>query len=198
MQIRYKLSGEVTGLFLGMHAGSLVSTRQQQVNATFAGFEGDQHAGITHKSDGRTPHFPRGTEIRNSRQVSVVSVEDLAQIAANMELPEIRPEWLGANLLIRGVPNLTLLPPGTRLYFPGGAVLVVEAENMPCTNPGKVIQDQYRQEGIQDLFPKAAIHLRGLVACVEKPGSIQEGVEVRVETPFQVIYSPDPAAISSA
>ena len=196
MAIRYTLSGIVAGLYLGLNSGSLVSTSQQQVNVTFAGFEGDRHAGTTHKSGGRTPQYPRGTEIRNSRQVSIVSVEELAQIAANMELPEIRPEWLGANLLIRGVPNLTLLPPGTRLYFPGGAVLVVESENMPCTHPGKVIQDLYRQEGIQDLFPKAAIHLRGLVACIEKPGSIQDGVEVSLETPVQFVYSPDPTGIS--
>src|SRR6476620_10703789 len=109
----------------------LESDRWGQVRVTMEGFEGDKHAGITRLSDARTPHFKRGTVIRNSRQVSLVSVEELAEIAANMGLPLIEPEWLGANLLLSGIPNLTLLPPGTRLFFPKEAVLVVEGENEP-------------------------------------------------------------------
>jgi MOSC domain-containing protein YiiM len=158
------------------------------VRATWAGLEGDRHAGLTRPSDGRTPHYPRGTEIRNDRQISLVSPEELDQIAREMLLPEIRPEWLGANLLVSGVPRLTQLPPSTRLFFSPGAVLVVEHENNPCTGPGRVLADQFARAGLETLFPQAALHRRGLVACVERPGVIAQGDEIRVEIPKQIMY----------
>jgi hypothetical protein len=192
MPIQYKFSGKVAGLYIGLDTSTLVTTRQRRVNVVFEGFEGDQHAGLMRKSDSRTPHYERGTQIRNDRQVSIVSVEELKLIAEKMDLSEIRAEWLGANLLIKGIPNLTLLPPGTRIFFSGGAVLVIQAENLPCKHPGKVIQDAYKQEGLQELFPNVAMHLRGLVACVEKPGQIQEDETIQVEVPAQVIFQPEP------
>jgi hypothetical protein len=191
VSIKYKLTGKVSAVFVGTDAHSLVTTKRPQVKVTFEGFEGDKHSGFTRLSDSRTPHYPRGTEIRNDRQVSIVSVEELAQIAAMMRLPEILPEWLGANLLLRDVPRLTQLPPCTRLAFSSGAVLEVEHENLPCKGPGKVIQARYERPGLDALFPKAALHLRGVVACVEKPGAICEGDEVVVEIPHQVVFSLD-------
>jgi MOSC domain-containing protein YiiM len=194
MTIETRLSGETAALFIGSDPNSLISTPQEVVQADFTGFLGDRHAGITQRSDAHTPLYPRGTEIRNYRQVSIVSLEELSEVSVRLGVPKILPEWLGANIAIRGVPNLSLLPPNTRLFFTGGAVLVVQAENQPCKHPGKVIQDQYEREGLQELFPKAAIHLRGLVACVEKPGTIRQGEPVQVEVPVQVLYSPDRSA----
>jgi len=191
MTIHYRLAGKVMGVLLGLDPNTLVTTLQDQVQATFSGFDGDHHAGITRKSDSRTPHYPRGTEIRSDRQVSIVSVEELAIVSERMGLAEIRAEWLGANLLIQGIPNLTLLPPGTRFFFSAGATLVVTAENLPCRNAGKAIEQASGVDGIQDLFPKAGMHLRGVVACVEKPGVIKNGEDVRVETPLQVMYTPE-------
>jgi hypothetical protein len=190
MSIQCKLNGTVSGVFLGLQAGSLVTTRQPQVNATFAGFEGDLHAGITRKADSRTPFYPRGTEMRNDRQVSIVSVEELAQIAEALGLPELRAEWLGANLLLAGIPYLTRLPPGTRLFFAGGATLVIQSENLPCTNPGKVIAAQTGQPEIVNKFVKSAGDRRGLVACVEMPAIIHSDEEVKVEVYRQTIYMP--------
>ena len=57
-------------------------------------------------------------------------------------------------------------------------------------NPGKVIQDYYRRPDLQGLFPKAGLHLRGLVACVEKPGIIQKNDPVEAEVPRQTLYAP--------
>ena len=190
MSIQQRLTGITMGVYLGLDKASFITTPQPQVEVTFAGFEGDRHAGITRQADSRTPHYPRGTEIRSDRQVSIVAVEELAEIATAMDLPEIKPEWLGANLLLQGIPGLTQLPPMTRLFFSAGAVLVVQAENNPCQNPGKVIQDYYHRPGLQDLFPKAGLHLRGLVACVEKPGIIQKNDPVEVEVPRQTLYAP--------
>jgi hypothetical protein len=76
------------------------------------------------------------------------------------------------------------------LLFPQDAVLVVEGENLPCTTAGQAIQDQYPGvSGLTSGFPKAGMHKRGLVAWVERPGSIQEGDPVQVKIPEQVMYS---------
>jgi hypothetical protein len=192
MSVRYKITGKAIGLFIGSDPTTFVTIPQPEVSVLFTGFEGDQHAGITRKSDSRTPHYPRGTEIRNDRQVSIVSVEDLRRIAQKMDLPEVRAEWLGANVLTEDIPNLSLLPPGTHFFFDGGVVLVITAENMPCKNPGGVIQTAYGRERLQELFPNQAKHLRGLVANVEKPGMIRQGETIRIEVPVQVEYRPEP------
>ena len=166
---------------------SLISTSTSQVAVTFEGFDGDKHAGFTRDADGRTPHYPRGTRIRNDRQVSLVSEEDLAQIAAELGVPLIEPEWLGANLLVSRIPQFTLLPPATRLCFAEGVVLAVSGENAPCLGPGKVIARQYPHL-TPSRFPKAALHRRGLVAVVEKPGVVRAGESVVAEIPDLTPY----------
>ena len=190
--IRYKLTGKAIGLYIGTDPSTLVTTPQGQVNVLFGGFDGDQHAGITRPSDSRTPFYPRGTEIRNSRQVSIVSIEELERIAGAMDLPEVRAEWLGANVLTQGIPNLSFLPAGTRLFFENGATLIVQAQNRPCKKSGKVIQEVYDQAGLEELFPQIAQRLRGVVACVEKPGLIHQGETIQVEVPEQFEYRLEP------
>lgn len=187
---KHVLEAEVTAVLLTPE-GATVSTRQREARVTFAGFEGDRHAGVTMRSGSRTPHYPRGTEIRNNRQISIVSDEELAEVAGAMSLPDLRPEWLGANLSLRGVPNLTLLPPMTRLHFEHEAVIVVGGENRPCTIPGAAIQEAYPERpGLANLFPRVAVHKRGVVGWVERPGVIRPGDCVRVEVPEQALYSP--------
>lgn len=193
MNLKYSLTGRTVAVLIGQAKQSFGTTRQPQVAVSFAGFEGDKHAGLTHLSGGRTPRYPRGTEIRNSRQVTIVSVEELAQIAAALGVAEILPEWLGANLVLQGIPRLTQLPPATRLFFPQGAALVVEQDNLPCASPGRIMEAHYGRPELAALFPKAALGKRGVVACVERPGLIAEGDEVSVDVPEQVIYQPDPA-----
>ena len=187
--MRRSIIGRVRAVLVAPDPESIGSERRPEITLTLAGVEGDRHAGLTMRSGGRTPHYPRGTEIRNSRQVSLVSVEELAEVAATMRLPVILPDWLGANVLLEGIPSLSLLPPSTRLFFEGGAVLAVEGENGPCTNAGAAIQAAYRDvDGLTQLFPKAAIHKRGVVAWVECPGAIAEGDSVRAEIPDLTPY----------
>ena len=58
--------------------------------------------------------------------------------------------------------------------FPGDALLVVDAENMPC--PGEVIQQHYPDvPKLVQRFPKAAMHKRSVVGWVEREGYIAEG-----------------------
>lgn len=187
--MKRELTGQVARVLVGRDAVSLVTTKETAIAITMEGIAGDKHAGITRLSDSRTPWFTRGTVIRNSRQVSLVAAEDLERMAAAMALPVIEPEWLGANLVLRGIPDFSHLPPGSRLFFPETAVLVVTEQNFPCVQPGRVIQEQYPDmDRLAQTFPKAALHLRGLVACVEHPGTIRAGDTVRVDVIEHAIY----------
>jgi hypothetical protein len=176
------MQGKVEFVGVGVSSSSLVTTAQNPITLTWEGVAGDTHAGWMRKSDAREPHYPRGTLIRNHRQVTLVSVEELAEVATAMQLPQVLPEWLGANICISGIAGLTQLAPATRLFFADGAVLMVTYENLPCVGPGKVIQAQFPERaGLQSRFPKAAMHKRGLVAVVEKPGTVRVGEAVTVK-----------------
>lgn len=184
------LMGTVTQLLIGASQHTLQSSNVDRVRVTFEGLEGDVHTSLTRLSDVRVPHYPRGTIIRNTRQVSILSQEELAEVAAAMALPEVLASWVGANLELRGIPNLTMLPPSTRIFFPDEAVIVVDAENMPCIGPGNAIQDHYPDiPKLAQRFPKAAMHRRGVVGWIEREGYINNGDTVRVMLPPRVIYS---------
>ena len=197
------VEGQVAQVLIGLHppipalefkratpdADYLVTTARDEVRVTLEGFEGDRHAGMTREADSRTPFYPRGTPIRNSRQVSLVSEEELAELAAALGVPTIAPAWLGANLVTRSLPRLSRLPPGTRLFFPDRATLVVAEENHPCAFPGKVLADRYPDHPqIGGQFVRAAQGRRGVVAWVERPGTIAIGSSVTVALPPPVDY----------
>src|SRR5581483_5336768 len=163
------LTGSVTRLLIGGSQHTLQSTSVARVRVTFEGLEGDVHTSLTRRSDVRVPHYPRGTIIRNTRQVSILSQEELAEVAKAMEIPHVQAAWVGANLEMRGIPNLTMLPPSTRIFFPDDAVIVVDGENMPCIGPGHAIQEHYPDiPKLAQRFPKAAWHKRGLVGWIER------------------------------
>ena len=117
--------------------------------------------------------------------------DELAEIARRMDIREVRPEWVGANLLISGVPQLSMLPAGTLLFFRGGVTIKVDSQNGPCRIAGRAVAEN---AGMPDhdagslLFPKMARRLRGLVGWVEKPGEIGRGEQVSVRIPEQWIY----------
>ncbi|MHB2168739.1 MOSC domain-containing protein [Alsobacter sp. R-9] len=153
------------------------------------GLRGERHRGHARKADARVPWFPRGTLIRNSRQVSIVAVEELAAIAEGLSIPAVDPSWLGANLVVEGLADLTQLPRGTRLFFPDRATIAVEELNVPCPGPGRAIAA--RHPGRDDIplgFVKVARRLRGLVGWIERPGTIRAGDAISLRLPEQWIY----------
>lgn len=163
---------------------SLASTRLESVNVFYSGFEGEAHGGLTRQSCSRVKlQYRPGTEIRNTRQITILSEEELEKIAGNMGISRLAPEWVGANLLISGIPQLTLLPPSSRLLFGGGASLVVDMENGPCKFPGEIIDRNFPGSGKR--FVKAARHLRGVTGWVEREGVISAGDEVQLHIPVQ-------------
>ncbi len=185
-----KFSAKVAGVYAALGR----SFETQAVDALalgFEGIEGDYHAGHTRKSGAREPWYKRGTVMRNERQLSIVAPDELAIVAARMGLADIRPEWIGANLLLEGIPRLSMLPSGTLLFFKGGVTLKIDAQNAPCRDAGRAVAEgagMADREAGTLLFPKAAKRLRGLVAWVEKPGSIRAGEEISVRVPEQWIY----------
>ncbi|WP_420491535.1 hypothetical protein [Neobacillus drentensis] len=44
--------------------------------------------------------------------MTIVSVEELDRIAEELGVESVLPEWLGANVLVKGFPELTKLPMG--------------------------------------------------------------------------------------
>ncbi len=171
--------------------GDFVSRAVDALDLGFDGISGDYHAGVTRLSGGREPWYPRGAEMRNERQLSIVATDELGRIAAGMGISRILPEWIGANLVLGGVPGLSMLPAGTMLFFAGGVTLKVDGQNAPCRLAGRSVA---RHAGMEDveagalLFPKHGRRLRGLVAWVEKPGRVLPGEQVSVRIPEQWIY----------
>jgi hypothetical protein len=182
-------TGEITKLLTGSdRAQGLEKAEVETLHLTFAGIEGDFHAGLTRKSDVRTiKQYARDTDIRNVRQLTLVSEEELKDIAARMKIPEAKAEWLGANILTSGIPDLTLLTPSTRLQFPSGATLVVDMENFPCRQVLGVFSQHYSEPAVG--FVTAALHKRGLTAWVEREGTISVGDRITLWIPQQRIYA---------
>lgn len=172
-----------------------VSRTVETITLDFNGIVGDHHAGATRGASSREPWYPRGTALRNDRQVSIVSSIELEEVARAMDLTGIAPGWIGANLVLADVPVLSLLPTGTKLLFAGGAVLNVEGENHPCRVAGKSIGAHLKRDGLDLLFPKMARHKRGLVASVDRAGLIRRGDAVEVRIPEQRIYAAEPALL---
>lgn len=185
-----EISGRVTGLYINPDRDAgLESAARDRVVATYEGFEGEAHGGLTRPSCSRVKlQYPRGTEIRNARQITVLGREELEEVAADMGLDRIEPEWVGANMILEGIPLLTQLPPGSRLIFEGGASIVVDMENGPCRYAAEVIEKH--RPGLGTPFAKVASGRRGITAWVEKTGEIALGERCLLHIPPQRIYEP--------
>ncbi|GGK26467.1 MOSC domain-containing protein [Salinarimonas ramus] len=155
----------------------------EEARLVFGGIEGDLHAGATRKADARTPWHARGTTIANTRQVSLVSLDELALVAAALEVEAVYPAHLGANLVLADAPDLTATAPGTRMIFPSGATLFVTEANPPCRQPGRKIAAAEGRRELEFAFVKAAKGRRGLVALVEREGAIRAGDAIKVLAP---------------
>lgn len=165
-------------------ADTLENKPVQSINATFDGFEGESRGGITRPSCSRVvSQYPRETEIRNTRQLTIVSVQELADIAEAMGLDAFDPAWIGAGIVVDGIPDLSKLPPSSRLQAAGGATFTIDMENRPCNLPAPVIEAA--KPGFGKLFKQAAVEKRGVMAWVERPGLISVGDVLTLHVPDQ-------------
>lgn len=190
----FTVTARVAGLLAGATRDGAFGFRTEAVDAldlTFEGLAGDRHAGHTRKSGGREPWYPRGTPMRNERQVSIVCPDELVGVATDMGIDRLEPGWIGGNLVIAGFADLSMVPPRTRLFFEGGVTLAIDGQNAPCRFSGRSIAAAFPERtGLDLAFPRVAQRRRGLVAWVEKPGRIVTGEAVVARIPEQWLYSP--------
>lgn len=155
---------------------------RDELELTWAGAEDDRHSGLTMASDTRSAHvYARGTTIRNHRQLSLVSLEELAQIADRLGVTELAPGLIADNICLSGAPDLTALPRMSRLEFASGAVLMTGGVNNPCIIAGRMVERTHGTAA--EKFPKAAWDLRGITGWVDLPGRISVGDDVIVHPP---------------
>ncbi len=166
---------------------ALASSEMGQAEVGYDGLPGESHGGLTRKSCARVlQQYPRGTEIRNVRQITILSEEDMAATARDMGLDRLEPEWVGASLIIKGIPDFTMIPPSSRLISQSGLGLVVDMENAPCTLSARSIE-QFAP-GYGKLYKQAAQNRRGVTAWVERPGPLHIGDVLQLHAPPNRIY----------
>ncbi len=178
---------KLTATLVSVHAGNNEDYSKESyksVEVELDGFVGDKHRGFTRVAASWDSE-PNGTVRRNERQWSGVSLEEIAVIQKNMDLKEpLAASTLGANICVKGIPNFSQLTKGSRLVFPSGAVLIVEEENPPCVDMGEQIERVYTTNSGKPvsgkMFPKHALHLRGVVGFVDVLGVINAGDDVIV------------------
>ncbi len=185
--------GQITWLGRVPHrdAPEIVGEPLDAMMLGFDGFSGEVHAGLTRASCSRvTSQYPKDTEIRNVRQVSIVSAEELSLIADKLGLSEVDPAWLGASIVVSGIADFTHVPPSSRLQGPDGVTLTVDMLNQPCNLVAKTIEDA--RPGHGKAFKAAAAGRRGVTAWVERPGTLRLGDLVRLHIPAQRAWAPQP------
>lgn len=187
-----KHNGEIVWLGLvpeDVAEGSIRSQSRDRLTLDFGGTVGEHHHGETRASCVRvTDLYPQGTQIRNTRQLSVLAQEELDTIAAQMGLEQIDPVQMGASIVIRGIPDFSHVPPSSRLQAPNGTTLTVDMENRPCIWPGRMIEADH--PGYGKAFKPAAAGRRGVTAWVERPGTLAIGDNLRLFVPDQPAWAP--------
>lgn len=169
---------------------ALASNPQTEVFAGFAGVAGECHGGLTRPACSRVAsQYSRGTDIRNVRQFSIISAEEMAVVAATIGIDHVLPEWMGASIMVRGLPDFTFIPPSSRLQTESGTTLVVDMENRPCMFPGKE-ELEPRHPGKGKLLKTAANGKRGITAWVEREGVLRVGDRFTLHIPDQRAWAP--------
>jgi hypothetical protein len=170
---------------VGDRAAALESTRRDSLRMTFGGPEGEDYGGEVRPSCSRVvAQHPKGTPIRNVRQLSIVGSDDLRAIAAALGINRLDPSWIGATMVLDGLPDLSYLPPSSRLQSEvDGTTLVVDMQNRPCHLPSAVIEVAAPGRGRN--FKAAAKGRRGVTAWVEREGTIRIADVLRLHVPDQ-------------
>lgn len=166
----------------------LSKDQQQSIIVELDGVVGDRHRSFSREAWAGDKQ-PKGTERRNERQWSAVSVQELADISAALALDEpLTAGTLGANICLDGVEDFSQLPKGTTLRFPSGAELIIEEYNPPCLDMGTKIANTLATKSGEPLentdFSKAAKLTRGVVGTVEVAGIINPGDPIEI-TPYE-------------
>ncbi len=186
-------TGKITwlGFVPNRDTPEITTVALSEMPLTFAGAEGEVHAGLTRPSCGRVSlQYPRETTIRNTRQISIVCATELAKIAAELNLDSIDPAWLGASIVVDGIPDFSHVPPSSRLQSQDGVTLTVDMQNLPCVFPAKTIERA--KPGHGKAFKAAAKGMRGITAWVEREGTLRLGDTLTLHVPDQRAWMAQP------
>lgn len=188
--IKTEYTGEV--VWLGHVPEATGTLRSGTVDQIVFGFDGQadaRHEGVNRPSCVRVKNlYPEGTEIRNVRQLTILSAEQLEAIATEMKLDKLDPGLLGATIVVRGIPDFTHIPPSSRLQSASGVTLTVDMENRPCLFPAREIEQE--EPGHGAAFKPAAKNRRGVTAWVERPGALAMGDQLTLFIPDQRGWAP--------
>ncbi|MCE8005895.1 MOSC domain-containing protein [Aestuariivita sp.] len=181
--------GEVVWLGRVPAEAALRSEPLDQLEMGFHRIDGERHMGENRASCSRVRNlYPVGTEIRNVRQLSILSQEELDTISSRIGLEQLDPSLLGATVVLRGIPDFTHVPPSSRLQAASGLTLTVDMENRPCVLPGREIEADTPGHGAA--FKAAAKDRRGVTAWVERPGTLRLGDMLTLFVPDQRAWQP--------
>lgn len=191
------VAAKVVSVHVGAH-DELGKDAQASIDLELDGIVGDRHKSCQRSAWAGNDKQPEGTVRRNERLWSAVSVEELADISEALQLVEpLTAGFVGANLCLEGVRELSRLPKGSLLRFPSGAELMVEEFNHPCHGMGKAIAETFATRSGEPLastaFSTAAKLTRGVVGVVEVAGRINAGDAVTIdvyETPSWLARTP--------
>ncbi|MEE4119286.1 MAG: MOSC domain-containing protein [Paracoccaceae bacterium] len=171
---------------------ALMARAVDRLDLTFEGIAGSVHAGSMRPSCSRvTSQHRKGTTIRNVRQLSIVSAEELSEMAAALGLPAIDPARLGASVVVEGIADFTHLPPSSRLQGPSGVTLVVDMLNEPWQLPARSLARAHGEAA--KTFRRAAQGRRGITAWVEREGALSVGDTLALHIPRQRAWRGPPA-----
>ncbi|MCX7622520.1 MAG: MOSC domain-containing protein [Thermomicrobium sp.] len=143
--------------------GGVPKYRRLEIEVGPDGVVGDYHAGPVNR------HKKRGEPEPNTRQVTVVAQEVLDDVNAELGI-QLEPGFLGENLTVEGLGDLSDLEPGDLLIV-GPVVLEITAQNKPCSTVAV-----YHPQIVKALHGR-----RGVCAIVRQPGTVRPGDCVRVE-----------------
>ena len=167
----------------------LMSPARAALDLTFEGVVGTFHAGVTRGSCSRVKsQYAVGTPIKNERQLSIISQEEIDLIAAEMGVETLDPARLGATMVVKGIPDFTHVPPSSRLQAPSGATMTVDMENRPCQFPAKSLVLDHGDAA--KTFKPAAKNLRGVCAWVAAEGRVAVGDTLTLHIPDQPAWAP--------
>ncbi|MDA7965900.1 sulfurase [Ruegeria sp.] len=184
-----EFQGEVVWLGHVPAGGSLQAGAVETLDLSLSGDRGARHEGATRPSCVRVKNlYPEGTEIRNVRQLSILSAEEMEATAAEMGLDHLDPRLVGASIVVRGIPDFTYVPPSSRLQTPGGLTMTIDMENRPCVLPGREIEAE--APGYGAAFKPAAKGRRGVTAWVERAGVLNLGDRLTLFVPDQRNWTP--------
>jgi MOSC domain-containing protein YiiM len=180
--VRRVRGGRIAGLYVGSGKGK-AKKPVSHLSLSLDGVQGDAHSGRSRAAGPREPAFRRNTTIANTRQLSLVSVEELHEIAEKLGIPPINPGWLAANIATDGFGPITQLPPGTIIRATSGASIYISELNSPCRVAAELLCKHGSYSGDATTFVKHAKGRRGLVGFVYSSGVLLVGDELELLKP---------------